>query len=65
VHCAGELVAHHRRSLLAHQLISDPAHEIARAYLREERRQLRAGGSEPEVELRDLAVYDRLVGAPS
>jgi hypothetical protein len=29
-------------------------------YLREERRALLAAGVEPDVEVRDLAVYDRL-----
>jgi transposase len=60
VACAGELVARHRRSLVPHQLMSDPAHAIARMYLREERRALLAAGVEPDVEVRDLAVYDRL-----
>jgi hypothetical protein len=45
--------------------VTDPAHEIARAYLRDERRALEAAGPEPDVEIRDLAVYDRLVGIVS
>ena len=65
VTCAGELVGQHRRSLVPHQVLTDPAHEIARAYLRDERRELQAAGSEPDVEIRDLAVYDRLLGTVS
>jgi transposase len=65
VRCAGELVAAHRRSLVPHQVVTDPAHAIARAFLRDERRGLDASGPEPDVEVRDLAVYDRLVEAVS
>jgi hypothetical protein len=62
---AGELVGQHRRSLVPHQVVTDPSHVIARAYLRDERRILEASGPEPDVEVRDLAVYDRLVEAVS
>lgn len=65
VTCAGEPVAQHRRSLVPHQVLTDPAHTIARAHLRDERRALEAGRPEPDVEVRDLAVYDRLAGAVS
>lgn len=65
VTCAGEPVARHRRSLVAHQVVTDPGHVLARARLRDERRELEAGHREPEVELRDLSVYDRLVGVRS
>lgn len=57
----GELVARHRRSLVPHQLVSDPAHAVARASLRDERQALLGGAVESEVEVRDLAVYDRLM----
>lgn len=63
--CAGELVGRHRRSRVAHQVLTDPAHVIARAFLRDERRELEPSGPEPEVEIRDLAVYDRLVESVS
>lgn len=61
----GDLVGQHRRSLVPHQVVTDPVHVIARAYLRDERRALEASGPEPDVEVRDLTVYDRLIGAPS
>lgn len=57
----GELVARHRRSLVPHQLVSDPAHAVARASLRDERRALLGGAVESEVEVRDLAVSDPLL----
>ncbi|MGQ0803876.1 MAG: IS21 family transposase [Actinomycetota bacterium] len=62
---AGEVVGEHRRSLVPHQVVTDRAHVIARAYLRDERRALESSGTEPDVEVRDLAVYDRLAGALS
>jgi hypothetical protein len=65
VRCAGDLVARHQRSLVAHRVLTDPAHAIARAYLRDERRELEVGPVQPDVEIRDLAVYDRLVGTVS
>jgi hypothetical protein len=46
-------------------VVTDPTHVFARSRLREERRELEAAGSEPDVEIRDLAVYDRLAGALS
>jgi transposase len=65
VTCAGEPVARHRRSLVPHQVVTDPDHVLARTRLRDEPRTLEASGPEPEVEVRDLSVYDRLVGALS
>jgi Mu transposase, C-terminal domain len=62
VHCAGELVAHHARSLVAHGTVTDPAHEVSARYLREARRELGRARPEPEVELRDLTAYDRAFG---
>lgn len=57
-------IARHRRALAPHRTITDPAHEAARARLQRRR----AGGgrpedpAEPDIE-RDLADYDRLLGA--
>lgn len=62
---AGEVVARHERSLVRHRTLSDPTHAISRRFLREERRELEATAAEPEVELRDLAAYDRLFGVVS
>lgn len=62
--CAGELVARHPRSLVRHRTVTDPAHEVSGLSLREARRELVASGTEPEVEMRDLASYDRLLGVP-
>ena len=59
VHCGGELVARHERSLVAHRTVTDPAHEASAHTLREARRALGGADPEPEVELRDLASYDR------
>jgi len=56
VRCAGELVARHSRSLLAHRTITDPAHDAARAILRA--RHDRRPVQETEVEVRDLTSYD-------
>jgi transposase len=62
VTCAGELVACHRRSLVRHRTVTDPAHEVSRLLLREARRELEVALPEPEVEVRDLSAYDRLFG---
>jgi len=59
VHCAGDQVARHARSLVRHRTVTDPAHEISRLFLREARRELETVMAEPEVEVRDLASYDR------
>lgn len=51
-----QIAAHHRRSYARHRTISDPGHL----------RLLRAGrgaSGEPEVELRPLARYDKLIPA--
>ena len=61
---AGDLVGQHRRSLVPHQVVTDPGHVIARADLRDARRELPAVDP-ADVEIRDLAVYDRLVEAVS
>lgn len=61
VHCGGELVARHACSLRRHRVVTDPRRVIARARLREERRELLA--VQPvEVEVRDLASYDEIFG---
>jgi transposase len=60
--CAGDVVGRHERSLVRHRTITDPAHEVSRLFLREERREVLARDREPEVEVRDLASYDRLLG---
>jgi len=60
--CAGEVVGRHARSLVRHRTVTDPAHETSARFLREARRELMAGGHEPDVELCDLAAYDRLFG---
>lgn len=66
VTCDGRMVARHRRSLVPHQVITDPAHRSAAHYLRTERRELSgATPAELEVEVRDLAAYDRLAEAVS
>ena len=50
---SGELVCRHRRSFAGHLTITDPAHQ----------RLLGGRRCEPEVELRPLARYDRLIPA--
>ena len=57
---SGELAARHRRSFAKHLTFTDPAHQRALEELRGERRRRR---SEPEVEIRPLARYDRLIPA--
>jgi transposase len=63
VTCAGEVVARHPRSLVAHRVVTDPAHDAARAAMRHER--ARPKIAEPEVEVRDLSRYDALFGVAS
>lgn len=58
----GVEVARHRRCLARHRVVSDPPHVRAAAQLRDSRRQLPAPPGEVEVEVRDLAVYDRVLG---
>jgi hypothetical protein len=56
---SGELAGRHRRVFAAHQEITDPAHRDALEQLRHRR----YGGKPPageDVQVRDLAVYDRL-----
>jgi hypothetical protein len=53
----GELAARHRRCFAGGLTLTDPAHQAALDRLRGQRRR------EPEVELRPLARYDRLIPA--
>ena len=55
-------MARHARSLVAHRTVTDPAHAASARALREARRGLGTALPEPEVELRDLAAYDRALG---
>lgn len=55
---AGDDVARHRRSLAKHRTITDPTHVAARSALRA----LPAAVDVDDVEVRDLAVYDRALG---
>jgi len=54
----GELAARHRRSFAKHRTITDPAHQAELERLRGTRRR-----REPEVEIRPLERYDRLIPA--
>jgi transposase len=58
----GREVARHRRSLAKHRVISDPAHVRAANRLRDQHHQQAASAAEVEVEVRDLAAYDRALG---
>jgi hypothetical protein len=53
----GREIARHRRSLVPHRTITDPAHARARRALTEQQQQIT---HEVDVEVRDLAVYDAL-----
>ena len=57
---SGELACRHRRSFAKHLTFTDPAHQQALDELRGERKRRR---SQPEVEIRPLARYDRLIPA--
>lgn len=56
----GGLAAHHSRAFAGGLTFTDPAHQQALDELRGERKQRR---SQPEVEIRPLARYDRLIPA--
>ena len=60
VTCAGEDVARHPRSWARHRTVTDPAHERARKVMRA--LAAVAVGSDDDVEVRDLSVYDRATG---
>jgi hypothetical protein len=56
----GELAARHRRVFAGGLTVTDPGHQTELERARERRRERR---DEVEVEIRPLAVYDRLIGA--
>ncbi len=56
---SGALACRHRRSFARHLAFTDPAHQRELERLRGERKRRR----EPEVEIRPLARYDRLIPA--
>jgi hypothetical protein len=59
--CAGDDVGRHPRSWAKHRTITDPAHDAARREM--QRFGQRAAAAEvDDVEIRDLAVYDRALG---
>lgn len=61
----GEEVARHRRSLVPHRTLTDPAHGRARRQLREQQESTPMAPADVEVEQRDLAVYDEVLGVAS
>jgi transposase len=61
----GDEVGLHRRSLVPHAVVTDPGHVAAADVLRGTRRELPASARDADVEVRDLAVYDRLSGVAS
>lgn len=60
VTCAGEIVARHERSLVAHRVVTDPAHDAARDAMRARRAVIKP--IETDVEIRDLGSYDEIFG---
>jgi transposase len=62
VHCDGKVVADHERIWAKHQTITDPAHLAAARSLRKERLELIRPATDPQVEQRALADYDRVLG---
>ena len=60
--CEGRLVADHERIWAWHQTITDPAHAEAAKALRERRAVVLRPAPEPQVEQRDLSVYDAALG---
>lgn len=62
VTCAGEVVARHGRSWAKHRTITDPEHDKARERMRGMRALVPATPKDHDVEVRDLAVYDRATG---
>jgi transposase len=60
--CEGKVVASHQRVWARHQTISDPEHVAAARALRRQRAAVLRPVPEPEVEQRDLAVYDTALG---
>jgi transposase len=62
VFCAGRLVAAHQRCWARGQTITDPAHRDTAAALRQAARTAPRPRAETEVQQRNLADYDRIVG---
>jgi transposase len=59
---AGEVVGRHRRSFAKHRTVTDPEHVQAADAMRSARAVIVDPTMPDEVEVRDLAVYDRLTG---
>jgi transposase len=62
VFCQGRVVATHERCWAGGQTITDPAHRDAAAALRQAHRTAPRPRAETEVQQRNLADYDRIVG---
>jgi hypothetical protein len=60
--CVGQSVADHPRAWAWHQTISGPAHVQAARALRRQRAGILRPAPEPDVEQRDLAIYDAALG---
>jgi hypothetical protein len=60
---AAEVVARHDRVLASHVTVTDPAHDRAREAARARTNTPKATAGAEDVEVRDLAVYDRATGA--
>lgn len=58
----GEEVARHRRCLVAHQTLTDPVHGRARREMKERQERQATPPAEIEVQERDLATYDEVLG---
>jgi hypothetical protein len=58
-----ELVGCHLRSWAKHRTVTDPIHDEARRQMHHTRNTVAGNGvDDGEVEVRDLAVYDRMLG---
>jgi transposase len=62
VFCGGQIVADHERIWAWHQTITDPAHRAAAVVLRERRAVALRPVTDPQVQQRALADYDRALG---
>lgn len=62
VSCEGRLVGDHERVWARHQTLTDPAHLVAARALRQQRLELVRPSAQADVEVRDLAVYDTVLG---
>ncbi len=60
--CGGTEVARHERSWVRHRVLTDPDHERARVVMRAFAAAVADCQREDEVQVRDLAVYDRATG---